>query len=149
MRKWRIKNPPKPPTEEQLQKKAARHAASIEKRKLYMLEYHAKNKNRERDKRRARYKANPEKYITRQRRYYYGVTAEQTSGLLAAQGNCCAICKTDKPLGRGIWHLDHDHTTKTVRGFLCHHCNVGLGFFKDNPLKLEAAANYLRRHGST
>ncbi|HWB37110.1 MAG TPA: endonuclease domain-containing protein, partial [Rugosimonospora sp.] len=32
-----------------------------------------------------------------------------------------------------------------VRGLLYHHCNLGLGYFRDDPRALEAAAAYIRR----
>ena len=60
-----------------------------------------------------------------------------------SQNGRCAICKTDSPGGKGNWHLDHCHDSKNVRGLLCGTCNVGLGMFKDNPLLLAAAADYL------
>lgn len=115
------------------------------KRQAYMLAYHAKHKEREKAARRARVRANPEKYQAQQRRYYYGVAPETATALLASQEHRCAICKADRPGGRGIWHLDHDHSDGQVRGFLCHKCNAGLGFFQDDPLLLELAAGYLRR----
>ena len=50
----------------------------------------------------------------------------------------CVICGDAGPLV-----VDHDHTTGKVRGMLCNHCNRGLGHFRDNPLFLEFAAQYL------
>lgn len=52
----------------------------------------------------------------------------------------CRICKSLEHL-----ILDHCHITGEVRGTLCHHCNVGLGHFKDNPEFLRRAAEYLER----
>ena len=43
-------------------------------------------------------------------------------------------------------HADHCHATHAPRGVLCHHCNMGLGAFRDNPRMLEAAAAYLRSY---
>ena len=44
------------------------------------------------------------------------------------------------------WVLDHCHDTGTFRGWLCHHCNVGLGGFKDNLTRLKKAVIYLAGH---
>lgn len=116
------------------------------RRKAYMKAYRAKHKEREKEKRRARIAADPDKYRAQQRRYYYGVTEQETAALWVAQGAGCAICKADAPGGKGHWHLDHDHETGKVRGFLCQACNQGLGQFRDDPLRLTLAANYLRLH---
>jgi hypothetical protein len=52
----------------------------------------------------------------------------------------CEICGKSTPL---VW--DHDHLTGQFRGWLCHACNVMLGFAYDNPLILEQAIHYLKR----
>lgn len=44
------------------------------------------------------------------------------------------------------WVLDHCHDTQTFRGWLCHHCNTGLGAFKDSLERIEKAVMYLKRH---
>ncbi len=44
------------------------------------------------------------------------------------------------------WVLDHCHDTETFRGWLCHHCNVGLGAFSDNLNRLRKAVTYLEAH---
>ena len=120
-----------------------------EKRKAYCAAYRAdpKNKARAHALRKARYAADPESHAAAQRHRYYGLSPEKGKALFAAQGKKCAICKTDKPRGRGAWHLDHDHSTGELRGFLCQQCNTGLGNFQDNTERMEAAAAYLRRYG--
>ena len=50
----------------------------------------------------------------------------------------CVICGSEEALV-----VDHDHLTGKVRGMLCNHCNRGLGHFKDSPMLLEFAAQYL------
>jgi hypothetical protein len=70
-----------------------------------------------------------------------------------ADGYCCPICKRDiEQIARKgqkrlqNWVLDHCHDTETFRGWVCHHCNVGLGAFSDDLQRVENAAAYLQRH---
>jgi recombination endonuclease VII len=72
-----------------------------------------------------------------------GITPEQYRKLVEIQVERCAICAA--PPGKRDLHLDHDHSSGVVRGLLCHSCNVGLGFFKDNQVLLEKAIAYLAR----
>ena len=44
------------------------------------------------------------------------------------------------------WVLDHCHDTETYRGWLCHHCNTGLGAFKDDINRIRNAVAYLQNH---
>lgn len=76
----------------------------------------------------------------------YGIDIDAVERMREAQGNSCAICgvHASKTPKRQKLHVDHDHATGTVRGLLCHQCNVGLGAFKDNLQSLAAAANYLK-----
>ena len=46
------------------------------------------------------------------------------------------------------WVLDHCHNTETFRGWICHHCNTGLGAFTDSTYKLGRAMQYLDNHKS-
>jgi hypothetical protein len=91
---------------------------------------------------RVRYAANPDYY---RNRYYvntYGITLEERNAMLENQGGSCAICCATKHGGVG-WHLDHCHTTGTVRKILCHRCNTAIGMFNDDAELLRAAAAYL------
>ena len=63
--------------------------------------------------------------------------------MLVAQGGVCKVCGSDVPGSKRGWHADHIHGTKIVRGILCHHCNVSIGFAKDNPGTLRAMADYV------
>lgn len=80
-------------------------------------------------------------------KHKFGMTIEEGMALFDAQGGLCAICGTalERPAyGNRSTHLDHDHVTKCVRGFLCINCNHGLGNFLDEPDLLEIAVEYLR-----
>jgi hypothetical protein len=56
----------------------------------------------------------------------------------------CAICYAP-PNGKRLLAQDHCHDTGQIRGFLCMHCNTGLGHFKDDPRLLRRAARYLTK----
>lgn len=76
----------------------------------------------------------------------YGLTRADYDAMLAAQEGCCAICRADRPGGKGDWHIDHDHETGRVRALLCANCNVGIGMFGHDPARLLAAITYLEHH---
>lgn len=91
---------------------------------------------------------NPEHFseiIRRQTLRRSGWTLEQYNEAYAQQGGVCGICG-EEVKSRSL-DADHDHSTKARRGLLCNSCNMMLGFAKDRPTALEAAAAYLRKHG--
>ena len=80
---------------------------------------------------------------------YYGISWETYISLLDRQNGCCAICGvsiealvSDK---LKTAHVDHDHETDTIRGLLCHFCNSGLGYFRDDSELLTKAVYYLAK----
>ena len=96
-------------------------------------------------KRKKKYKRkyNSEKQIERLMFARYGMTGVDYQKRLIKQGHKCAICrkKPEKKL-----FIDHCHKTKEVRGLLCHHCNSGLGMFKDSIETITNANKYLTKH---
>lgn len=60
--------------------------------------------------------------------------------LFRKQKGQCAICKVE--INKSA-HLDHCHITGDIRGLLCRPCNVGIGYFEDNPELLALALKYL------
>lgn len=46
--------------------------------------------------------------------------------------------------GKICW--DHSHATGKFRGWICHRCNVILGFSKDSPELLNKLVNYIKEH---
>lgn len=79
----------------------------------------------------------------------FGITLSCYENLLVQQKHSCKICnrhssefltKSGKP--RKL-HVDHDHSTGSIRGLLCFPCNIALGYFQDNPDFLRSALCYL------
>lgn len=73
----------------------------------------------------------------------YNLTPEQWEKIFLNQGRICAICKSPEPTTKHGWHVDHCHSTKKIRGILCHSCNTAIGLLKDNPVILRSAITYL------
>lgn len=69
---------------------------------------------------------------------YRGSISDEALKELKASITHCVICGVEDKLV-----VDHDHATGKVRGLLCNHCNRGLGHFRDDPMLLEFAAQYL------
>lgn len=107
------------------------------------------------EKSRANRREQVKKHYTKERgrrqhlRDIYNLTTEQYQELLSSQGHACAICRSEKPGGKGDWHVDHDHSTGAVRGILCAGCNVGIGHFKEDADRLMKAVAYLNTHKET
>lgn len=90
--------------------------------------------------------ANPDKVLAAQKLHHlrstYGLSPDQYLDMWKAQNGKCAI----PSCGRPIEDTDHCHETDMVRQLLCHKCNAGLGFFRDNSVLLREAAEYIERH---
>ena len=65
--------------------------------------------------------------------------------LLVEQNNSCAICGIEATELKRELSVDHNHETNKIRGLLCHHCNIGLGNFRDSTTLLSVAIEYLER----
>lgn len=79
---------------------------------------------------------------TRQQRY--NICNKTYLTKLSEQGNACTICSKDlTEYDSKQIHIDHCHVSGMFRGILCHHCNTGLGLFRDNSLLLQQAIRYL------
>lgn len=72
----------------------------------------------------------------------YGLTVEEYDAILAKGCGICGEGATTRLV------LDHCHTTDKVREALCNTCNVGLGSFRDDTSRLQAAVAYLERHAT-
>jgi hypothetical protein len=89
----------------------------------------------------------PEIYHRSQDKYYAkqkGLDWDRYLRIEAEQKGLCAICKRPNiAKGKRRLSIDHDHNNEVFRGLICHHCNMVLGYAKDCPEVLVAAAGYL------
>lgn len=76
------------------------------------------------------------------RQRQYGISPEAQRVLWESQNGRCAGCRGE--LAFADAHLDHDHATGRVRGFLCQPCNLTLGFSQESIPRLIALADYVR-----
>ena len=81
-----------------------------------------------------------------QLQWLYGITLDEYEQMIVAQKGKCGLCGSSSSGTSHSWHVDHSAVTGKVRSLLCHHCNVGLGHFRDSPGLLDKAAAYLRKH---
>lgn len=117
-----------------------------EAKKAYARAYNEANKEKIKLQRKERYDSNKLFFRDRNLRKYYGLTLEDYEKLLNSQGRRCAICHTDNPRGRGVFHVDHNHSTGQNRGLLCHKCNSFLGLANESEEILLEAIAYLRSY---
>lgn len=74
----------------------------------------------------------------------YKLTKQEYDNLNLKQNFLCKICGL-KNNGRRLC-VDHCHRTGKIRGLLCSKCNLGLGHFDDDIIKIEEAIKYLNEN---
>lgn len=79
-----------------------------------------------------------------QRLAKYGVSKQKYQEMLSFAKRKCEICFRPSRNQLSL-SVDHCHYSKKVRGLLCHQCNVGIGYFQDNPKFLLSAIRYLKK----
>lgn len=107
--------------------------------------WRAISENREKCKKRAEvWRAeNADRVIEGRLKRKYGITLSQYWQLSKAQGHKCAICQEPCVI-KGKLSVDHCHDTSGVRGLLCDMCNIGIGNFKNDIVRLKSAITYLK-----
>lgn len=127
--------------EKQLREKNKEYA---ERQRQNCREWGKKNRNRIYENTK-RYKSSLAKEDKRNGylRRVYGMTLQEYTTLHEQQRGVCAICGSSAD-GK-LLHVDHCHTSGSVRGLLCFNCNYGLGWFKDSPALLQSALSYLQK----
>jgi hypothetical protein len=140
-------------TETQREYQARYRAKYPNRLRVAAAEYRSANPGKYKEAKRAWYlknkDADPKAQKERNRRSAlkraYGITPEEWDAMFEAQGKACAACKRPEHRGKG-WHTDHCHATGKVRGILCNHCNLLLGYAADDPMILLQNVEYLKQH---
>jgi len=104
--------------------------AKREYMRKYMREWNAKNRDRQ--------KRNSLKSD-------YGMTLEQYNELFEATGGKCSICRKKFDGKRKRPNVDHCHKTNTLRGIICHTCNIAEGLLGD-PESALRLYEYMKRN---
>ena len=112
-----------------------------------VMEYHARNRERTAATQRRYFAKNSAQIQWREKALHYGLTELELHTIFQRQDGLCAICECPLDLGRRT-HVDHDHDTGVVRALLCISCNAAIGYLKDDPLLVDAAACYLVEHNA-
>jgi hypothetical protein len=95
------------------------------------------------EKRREHRRSKPELVRKANLKACYGLSPEKYDQMVDDQNNSCAICRTNNIK----LFVDHNHSTGTVRGLLCHHCNSMLGYAKEDPTIMVRGVQYLNDNG--
>lgn len=85
----------------------------------------------------------------------YGLTEDDFDTLLEIQEGACAICRLDEErirddgstLQLSVDHIHDSADRGRVRLLLCCRCNLALGLFRDDPVILQQAVEYLKLFG--
>ena len=75
----------------------------------------------------------------------YGLSESDYQRMFDAQHGQCFICKKVPKSGQ-LLCVDHNHDTGKIRHLLCRRCNLILGLVYEDPILLDAMADYLRVH---
>lgn len=106
-------------------------------------------KFKEADKRRRNDPKNKRKYQSASLKTRLGIGLDTADAIFLSQNGKCAICQSDMPFDNlRLRPVDHDHKTGKVRGILCNACNTGLGKFRDSPVLMRCAIDYLVKHSA-
>lgn len=115
-------------------------------KKIYDKEYRKINKDKILAEKKTR-KLSGKSYIEARKsmiKRKYNLSLEDFDNMLLLQNKKCKICgATESNHKSSVLYIDHCHKTNKVRGLLCHHCNYGLGGFRDNIDFLKSAILYL------
>ena len=117
---------------------------------LQCRKWEKKNRKKVLETRRIFYSKNKIKYRKKSVLKNKEISLLQYEELLKNQNNKCYICglpETKKFKGELIsLSIDHNHKSGKVRKLLCHHCNTGIGHFKEDTSLMKKAIEYIIQH---
>lgn len=137
----------------------AYYMKNLEEKKEYARQHYEDNKEHYKSKNKTYRENNKETIKKRQKEWYdsntdkvknekllkaYGITLEQYNEMFNKQEGKCAICGINQNELKYALYVDHNHTTKKIRGLLCHKCNTILGYANDKMEILTQAIEYLK-----
>jgi hypothetical protein len=81
----------------------------------------------------------------------FGLNVNQYTQLYNEDTECWVCGATESIIAGKPTRLviDHDHDkegVESIRGILCHHCNLAIGYGEDNPALLRRMAEYVERY---
>lgn len=132
------------------------YAKNVERMREYNSNYRRKHPERVKSQQKKWRENNPAKVLENARKYNNAHKDKIAIRLLRktfgtevvdsapTKPEICDVCGRT-PTNKGL-HFDHCHKTGKFRGWLCHHCNIGLGNAKDDPAICRAWADYLERN---
>lgn len=119
-------------------------ASNPEKRNEQKQRHYLKNKEKIDQRAKDWYNNNKDRYRNRSMLRKYGIDLFQYNLMRELQQYRCAICgQGEESLKNGLV-VDHCHKTGKVRKLLCTTCNTALGMFKENPMILQSAVEYIK-----
>lgn len=75
----------------------------------------------------------------------YNITIEEYDRLLDLQNGHCALCPMTPEMNGKRLYIDHNHTTKKIRGLLCIHCNALVEVIYSKHPNYSVIQEYLKR----
>jgi hypothetical protein len=118
-----------------------RHIENREKDNLYRKKWYDKNADSIAKEWKTYYATHKDEYRRKFLKRLYGITPEKYDYMFRQQNGLCLICQKTSTMKLSV---DHDKTTKAVRGLLCNPCNLGIGSLRHDPKNAERAVQYLR-----
>lgn len=73
----------------------------------------------------------------------YGITLKERNKMAEKQDNCCLVCKVPESTLTRPLNIDHNHTTRKIRGLLCGNCNTAISLVKEDVNILRSLIIYL------